>query len=369
MSRPAASRSEPPATGIAALGLKLPPLGLTMDQLAELRGEDVAKYTIGLGCSEMALCPRDYGVADLAVAAAERALERWGGDRSRIGLLAVGTETAVDMSRPLSAWVAEGVGLSGAVRSYEVKHACYGGTLALRQATEWRLSGAARGQAALVVAADVALYAPEDPGEPTQGAGAVALVVDEPRVAALETVSHPWSEPAFDFWRPVGESFPRVDGPLSLDCYRRAAEHCFRAWAGEDDPAQALEALEAMCFHVPFPKMVRKAVDHLGEVFGWTQQQARDLYARKIEPYMEWNRRCGNSYTASLWTSVARALAGMEEGKRLTAFSYGSGFGAELLTLVAGPEAAGGAWAEDVEGDLAGRSLIDAATYQELRAS
>ena len=59
-------------------------------------------------------------------------------------MLAVGTETAVDMSRPLSAWVADRLGLKGAVRSYEVKHACYGGTLALRQAAEWRLSGAAR---------------------------------------------------------------------------------------------------------------------------------------------------------------------------------------------------------------------------------
>jgi len=56
-----------------------------------------------------------------------------------------------------------------AVRSYEVKHACYGGTLAVKQAAEWRLSGAAGDQAALVVAADVALYEQGDPSEPTQG--------------------------------------------------------------------------------------------------------------------------------------------------------------------------------------------------------
>ncbi len=85
------------------------------------------------------------------------------------------------MSRPLSAWVADKLGLAGAVRSYEVKHACYGATLALRQAVEWKESGAAAGKAALVIAADVALYELEDPGEPTQGAGAVAMVVDEAR--------------------------------------------------------------------------------------------------------------------------------------------------------------------------------------------
>ena len=75
-----------------------------------------------------------------------------------------------------------------------------------------------------MIATDVALYALGDPGEPTQGAGAVALVIETPEIASVGAVSHPWSEPAFDFWRPVGESFPRVDGAFSLDCYKRAAE-------------------------------------------------------------------------------------------------------------------------------------------------
>ncbi|MCP5115545.1 MAG: hydroxymethylglutaryl-CoA synthase, partial [bacterium] len=35
----------------------------------------------------------------------------------------------------------------------------------------------------------------------------------------------------------------------------------------------------------------------------------------------------------------------------------------------AGPEAAAGAWAEDVERDLAGRVRIDAAGYEELRGA
>jgi len=191
-------------TGIASIGLNLPPLAMSVEELAPLRGQDPMKYTHGLGCSAMSLCTPEYGVVELATEAARRALERWSGDRRKIGMLAVGTETAVDMSRPLSAWVADNLGLSGAVRSYEVKHACYGGTLAVRQAVEWRMSGAAGDQAALVVAADEALYEPGDPGEPTQGAGAVAMVIDEPEIAAIEPVSYPWSEPQFDFWRPVG---------------------------------------------------------------------------------------------------------------------------------------------------------------------
>ncbi len=355
-------------TGIAAIGLALPPLAMPVEELATLRGEDPQKYILGLGCQEMALCPPGYGVVELAVEAARRALSRWPGALGDIGSIAVGTETAVDMSRPLSAWVAERLGLAGAVRSYEVKHACYGGTLALRQATEWRLSGAARGRAALVIAADVALYAPGDPGEPTQGAGAVAMVVGAPEVAAIEPVSHPYSEPAFDFWRPVGEAFPRVDGKFSLECYMRAAENCFEALADGAGLDPVLDSYQALCFHVPFPKMVKKAVRRIAARFGWDEAKADALFAAKVDPFLGWNRRCGNAYTASLWISVAEALAGRAEGERVAAFSYGSGFGAELLTLVAGPAAAAGAWAEDVAQDLAGRQRVDADRYRELRA-
>ncbi len=357
-----------PAAGIASIGLSLPPLAMDLDELARLRGVDPAKYKIGLGCEEMALCPPGYGVVELATTAAERALGRWHGDRDRIGLLAVGTETAADMSRPLSAFVAERLGLSGPVRSYEVKHACYGGTLAVRQAAEWRMSGAAQGRAALVIAADVALYEPGDPGEPTQGAGATAMVIDEPEIATIEPESHAWSEPAFDFWRPVGEAFPRVDGPLSLDCYKRAAARCFQALVRERDPERVLAELAAICFHVPFPKMVRKAFVQVGELFGWDTDRIERLFCEKVDPTMVWNRRCGNAYTASLWIAVARALQGLVEGQRIAAFSYGSGFGAELLVLHAGPRAATGDWAADVERDLARRQRVDAAAYARLRA-
>jgi hydroxymethylglutaryl-CoA synthase len=355
-------------TGVASIGVHVPPLAMDVRDLATLRGIDPDKFTLGLGCGEMALCPPDYDVVRLAAEAGRRALERWGGDPARLGLLVVGSETAKDMSRPLSAFVAEELGLRGAIRSYEVKHACYGGTVALRQALEWRESGAARGKAALVIAADVALYAPEDPGEPTQGAGAVAFVVDGPTVARVGLESFAHSEPAFDFWRPVGESFPRVDGPLSLDCYLRATEACFRAWVGDRDPQEAVAELQAVCFHVPFPKMVKKATMRLGESFGWDAAQTAAFFEQKVAPTMGDNRRTGNSYTASLWMSVSGVLAGLAEGKRIGAFSYGSGFGSELLVLEAGPDAAAGAWSEDIEKDIAGRRLVTAEEYQQLRA-
>lgn len=354
--------------GIASLALALPSLALPAERLAALRGVDPAKYAVGLGVRTLALCAPGEDAGTLAVRAAERALARAGIDRARIGLVAVGTESARDMSRPLSQVVCEGLGLSGAIRSYEVKHACYGGTLALLQALEWRRSGAARGRAALVVATDVALYALEDGGEPTQGAGAVAFVVDGSDVAEVLLPTYTHAEPAFDFYRPVGQLFPSVDGPLSHACYVRAASRCFAALEADPERPFALDEADAVAFHVPFPKMVVKAVRGLGEVFGWDAARTEDFLTKKVEPGMRWNRDVGNAYTASAWLSAASLLAGMRPGGKLLVFSYGSGFGAELLALRAGPAAAFAAFEGDLRDDLAARRTIDEREYVALRA-
>ena len=360
-----------PATfaGLEGLGLVLSPAAITADEFAALRGVDPAKLRLGLGVEEIGACPPEASVADLAVAAARRALADWGGDLSRIGLLAVGSETALDMSRPLSAWVAEALDLRGAIRSYEVKHACYGGTLAIRQAAEWLASGSAPdGAVALVVAADVARYTPESAGEPTMGAGAVALVLGrDGRLATLDRLSHPWSAPAFDFWRPVGRAWPEVDGPLSLQCYQDGAAACYGAAAG-DDPAGWLASFRAHVLHVPFAKMAQKGFRHAFAAAGLGDDAITAVLSERVDPWLDWNRRTGNAYTASLWIAFARALGGAAAGERISAFSYGSGYGCELTTWTAGPGAAAAAWPTLIRDDLAGRPLIDGATWQAWRA-
>ena len=137
---------------------------------------------------------------------------------------------------------------------------------------------------------------------------------------------------------------------------------------GQRDPEKVLHELAAICFHVPFPKMVRKAFFRIGEFFGWDAERIEVLFRDKVNPTMVWNRLCGNAYTASLWISVARALRGLKCGERIAAFSYGSGFGAELMMLEAGPKASEGAWEADVQADLEGRTRVDAEGYRKLRS-
>ena len=57
-------------------------------------------------------------------------------------------------------------------------NACYGGTAALFNAVNWVESRAWDGRLALVVAADIAMYA-AGPARPSGGCGAIAMLVGE----------------------------------------------------------------------------------------------------------------------------------------------------------------------------------------------
>ncbi|MGC3161612.1 hydroxymethylglutaryl-CoA synthase, partial [Enterococcus faecalis] len=72
----------------------------------------------------------------------------------------------------------------------------------------------------LVGAAEFAKYGLNSGGEPTQGAGAVAmLVTSEPRILALKEENVKLTQDIYDFWRPTGHPYPMVVGPLSNETY------------------------------------------------------------------------------------------------------------------------------------------------------
>ena len=55
-------------------------------------------------------------------------------------------------------------------------------------------------------------------GEPTQGAGAVAMMIShEPSILTLNDDAVAYTEDVYDFWRPTGHKYPLVAGALSKD--------------------------------------------------------------------------------------------------------------------------------------------------------
>ena len=164
----------------------LPRYALPLDRLAEARGVPVEKIHVGLGAHAMAVAPPWEDAVTLGANAAARVFRQGEVRPDEIGLLVVATETAVDHAKPIGIFLHDLLGLPASCRTFEIKHACYGGTAGVMLAADWVRSGAARGRKALVVATDIARYDVGSSAEFTQGAGAAAVVVSEaPRLLRL----------------------------------------------------------------------------------------------------------------------------------------------------------------------------------------
>jgi len=355
------------AIGVESIGIAIGSYALDLSEL-EIRDKvSAGKYTSELGCRTMTLCAPEEDVISLATKAAKRALNNWQGSIDDIGLVVVATETAMDMSRPLSAWIMAELGLRGDLRSYELKHACLAGTIALNQACEWIASGNNKDKAALVICVDVAKYAKGHSGEPTQGAGSIAFLVKQAKIFAIELDSYSWSEPNFDFWRPIGANYPNVNGRLTLSCYNQAVISCFAQLSNPSELLEALQEYRFINFHVPFSKIVQNSFIRLCKNNNISSELAKELYAAKLEPTLFWNQQVGNTYTASLWMAVCCSLTIANADDKLLAFSYGSGCGAELLKLKCCANQKNAKWALDFLEDLRSLKKIKLMEYNTLR--
>jgi hydroxymethylglutaryl-CoA synthase len=372
--------------GIEALGLAIPRRYLDLVELAEARGVDPAKYTQGLGAREMAVADPGEDTVALAATAARRALAAAALDPGALGLLVVGTETGVDHSKPVASFVHGLLDLPRAMRVYDAQHACYGGTAGLWAATEWIASGAARGRSALVVCADLARYGVATAGEPTQGAGAIAMVVSEdPAILALDVgISGTASAHVHDFWRPLGQREAQVDGHYSVDCYLDAVSHAYRGWKARAiehelvrGDAMPSERLARICYHVPFCKMAKKA--HLQvrrcdlEDAGLPVDDERGpaSFRAQVEASLALCARVGYLYTGSLYLGLAGLLdaqAGELARTRIGLFSYGSGCTSEFFSGVVGSRAAERIAAARLSEVIAARERISIAEYERIMA-
>jgi hydroxymethylglutaryl-CoA synthase len=376
--------------GIDAMGVAIPRRYLDLGDLAIARGVDPLKFTLGLGAREMAIADPSEDTVSLAAEAGRRALAAARLEPSKLGMLVVGTETGVDHSKPVASYVHGLLELPRAMRVFDTQHACYGGTAGLWAAVEWIASGAAAGRAALVICSDIARYGLATAGEPTQGAGAVAMVIAEnPAMLAIDVgISGASSTHVHDFWRPLGHRVAEVDGHYSVQCYLDALVGAYRGWKERARAAGLLhtatlasEQLARVCYHVPFCKMAKKAhvqvrrcdlddARTLWDVAG-EEASAAAAFRGQVEPSLVACSRIGNIYTGSLYLALAGLLdrdAARLRGQRVGLFSYGSGCTSEFFSGSVGPRVVERVRALDLAGVLAARERIDFGEYERIMA-
>jgi hydroxymethylglutaryl-CoA synthase len=306
---------------------------LDLSELAEHHGVDVGKYYVGIGQTEMSVPAADEDIVTMGAEAAAQIIARHGADGIRTLLFA--TESGVDQSKSAGVFVHSLLGMGEHCRVVELKQACYSATAAL----QFALGLVARDprERVLVIASDIARYALDSSGEPTQGAAAVAfLVTADPALVEIEPVTGLHTDDISDFWRPNYLSTALVDGKYSLAAYLRSLEG---AWAEyQARGGVPFDRMDRFCYHQPFTKMAVKAHDRLVTIAG--SDLDREQRRAQLEASLVMNRRTGNSYTASIYVGLLSLLEHDEAdlaGARIGFFSYGSGSVSEFFSGVVQP--------------------------------
>ncbi|WP_057744732.1 hydroxymethylglutaryl-CoA synthase [Liquorilactobacillus capillatus] len=347
--------------GIDKLGFFTPDLYVDMAELARTRHEDPNKYLIGIGQAKMAVIPPTQDVVTMAANAAQRILTV--DDKEQLDLVIFATESGIDNSKAAAVYVARLLGLKSNIRAFEVKQACYGATAGLQLARD-HVALFPRSKV-LVIGADIARYGLKTPGEPTQGGGAVALLVSaDPQILALDKQSAYQTQDIMDFWRPLGQTEAMVDGKYSSNIYLEFLDHVWQDY--QQKTGLKLEDLAAVLFHLPYTKLGLKGIRQLTT----GAEPALTLrLTKEFEHARTFNRLVGNLYTGSLYLSLLSLLQQSEQliaGDRLGLFSYGSGAEAEFYSGILQPDFKAGLMGVDYSQLLANRQQVSVDKYEHL---
>ena len=318
--------------GIDKINFYVPKYYVDMAKLAEARHVDPNKFLIGIGQTEMAVSPVNQDIVSMGANATKDIITEE--DKKNIGMVIVATESAIDNAKAAAVQIHNLLGIQPFARCFEMKEACYAATPAIQLAKDYLAQHP--NEKVLVIASDTARYGINSGGEPTQGAGAVAMIIShEPSILKLNDDAVACTEDVYDFWRPTGHKYPLVAGALSKDAYIKSFQESWNEYARRQD--KSLADFESLCFHVPFTKMGQKALDSIIDYADdITQKRLKSSYQDAVY----YNRYVGNIYTGSLYLSLISLLEtrDLKEGQTIGLFSYGSGSVGEFFsaTLVDG---------------------------------
>ena len=203
--------------GISAISIYLPRHRVDLERWCEWNGAAWAKVAAVVGRS-FRVCGPDENAYTMAASAVLRLIVDNRVDPRSVGFLGLGTESSTDNSAGtviVKGMVDQGLralGMPPLARDCEVpefKQACLGGVYASKAAARY-LACEGRGRTAIAVSSDIAEYQRGSSGEQTQGAGAVAFLLEaEPRLLELDLQrsASASSYRGFDFRKPVARHF------------------------------------------------------------------------------------------------------------------------------------------------------------------
>ena len=266
--------------GISGLAAYTPPYRVWLEDWCDWSGDQWPKIREVVGRS-FRVRGQNQSVYTMAATAVMRLIEQYDIDPTRVKFLGLGTESSTDNSA--GAIIVKGMvdqaliakGRQPIARSCEVpefKHACLGGVYGMKSAIRHLALDGAGGQA-IVVCADIAEYARGSSGEPTQGAGAIAMLLEEnPQLATVDLVQSGSASDyrIMDFRKPMlrfcgqdrseshqVQDFPVFNGKYSTTCYIDETIHALNDMYEKRDlvAADYLRSLKTVFMHRPYRRM------------------------------------------------------------------------------------------------------------------
>ena len=268
------------AAGIDDIAIYIPRLFVDARDFAKARGMDPDKLQRGLGVSKMAIVDANQDPACMAANACLRLMEKNHIAPKDVGRLYVATESSLDESKAMNSYV---IGMLEQVYGndsfehcggIECKFACVSGSYALYDNSNWIRAGEAEGKYAIVVVSDIAKYDLGSSGEYTQGAGAVAMLLnDEPRIMTFDPkVTSTSIKNEYDFYRPFGKETPIVNGQYSNLLYMIQVKKALMSYKEKalstgliklKDGETILDYIDFINMHLPYSNMGKKALAYL----------------------------------------------------------------------------------------------------------
>lgn len=397
--------------GIDDIAVYVPRLFISaVKEFAYSRGIEPGKLTKGIGVENMAVPDFHEDAATMAAMSVLELMKRNELRPDQVGRIYVGTESGVDESKAIGTYVigmlekVYGKGRFQECSTVEFKFACIGATHALENVAYWLKSqdwcnfgqGNDEGSdsdicddmVGIVVASDIARYDLKSPGEYTQGAGSVSLLIKKnPRLIAFDPAMGVFTKDENDFFRPIGMKTAVVDGKYSNLCYLSAMEGAFESYkkralnrkmiCPKEDEC-VTDYLSHIIFHIPYPRMAEYASAALfrkewGELSRWNAIEEEigkepipkdfegdgeffrakndynrrfsktraflEAYEKKVKPSTIISAHIGNIYTGSIYLGLASLFEERKlfSGERVGFGSYGSGCSAIFFSGVVQP--------------------------------
>lgn len=420
--------------GIDAIDYYVPPIALPIKALAEARNIEAAKLEFGLGLKSMAITDTDEDSASMAANALIKLILNNNIDPTKIGRIYLGTESSLDAAKP-SATYAVGVVERKLKNKFgercfkncdvvDLTFACIGAVDALENCLDWVRNK--EGRLAIVIASDVAKYELNSPGEYTQGAGAIGILIKE-NPAILE-IKDQWGvamESVGDFFKPrkllknsdlkdvqikdfletkkqeieIYSEEPVFDGQYSNLCYKTRIEEALEYFQKKYNP-NYLNDWEHLIFHLPYAFQGRRMIldiwlnwlkennifssleEEIGslnkeEFKAWKKAASKSKLFKafifnKIEAGEKASSLIGNMYTASIFMSflslLSESLSNTKniEGDTVGFLAYGSGSKSKIFQGVIQKNWSTKIKHLDLFKSISSRKEIDFETYEKL---